>query len=86
MKIQGQRAPKKSGKRKVRNIRIERGANGYAVSHSVEPKRTRAPGGAMMIDHSEPEPKDAYFNGPTAHQDMLDHVGGLAQQMGGDEE
>lgn len=77
----GIKTAKKAGKRKVTHVRMTRGANGFAVHHELEPNKTRRPGGAMMPTY-EPDPKPAYFGDKQA---MLDHVSGLADQMGGNE-
>lgn len=85
MKMTAEKSAPKKGKRKVRHVRVERAANGYTVSHSLEPQMQRRPGGGMHPMYDEPSPKDAVFNGPKAHKQMLAHVAGLAQQMGDDE-
>lgn len=73
---------KKPQKRKVTHIRIHKAANGFTVHHEKEPVKTRKAGGAMMPSY-EPDPPPSVF---TDKQAMLDHVGGLADQMGGPEQ
>ena len=70
-------------KRKVTHVRITKGANGFAVHHELE--RRRKAGTVGMGYGYDPDPKPNYFAGDNAKQDMLDHVGGLAESMGGDE-
>jgi len=85
MKMIAEKPMAKKSKRQVRHIHVERAANGFKVGHSLEPNKTRSPGGAMNPSY-EPDPKDAVFNGPKAHKQMLAHVAGLAQQMAPDQE
>jgi hypothetical protein len=85
MKMTAEKMPSKKTKRKVRHIRVEKAANGFVVGHGLEPSMTRRPGGGLMPSYDEASPKDAVFNGPKAHKQMLAHVAGLAQQMGDDE-
>lgn len=71
----------KGGKRKVTHIRVTKAANGFTVHHELEPNKTRRPGGGMMPTY-EADPKPSVFENKDA---MLAHVGGLSDQMGGDE-
>ncbi len=79
-KLHAQTKPSKSTKHKVSHVHITRGANGFAVHHDVE-QPPRKPG-SLSYGPAQPDPKPNYF---ADKQGMLDHVGGLADQMGGDE-
>lgn len=74
--------PKKAHKRRVTHVRITKAANGFTVHREMEPDKTRKPGGIMVSDYDSMNPKPNVF---TDKQAMLDHVGDLADQMGGDE-
>lgn len=69
----------KTKKRKVNHIRIHRAANGFTVHHELEPK-LRSPG--MPYSPMDDDPKPSVF---ADKQAMLDHVGSLADQMGGND-
>jgi hypothetical protein len=79
--VSGHKSSKKPGKRRVTHIRVHKAANGFTVHHEMEPMKTRKPGGGLMSNY-EPDPPPAVFNDKDA---MMAHVGGLADQMGGDE-
>lgn len=70
---------KGGGKRKVAHVRVERAANGYTVSHRLEPMKSRKPGGMMSSPYEEDQPP-AVFSGAKAHKQMMSHVGDLMQQ------
>ena len=79
-KASGHSKPKKAGKRKVTHIHVERAGNGFTVSHRMEPQKKMQHG--SMMDQYE-EPQNNVFNDKDA---MMAHVGGLAGQMGDNEE
>jgi hypothetical protein len=78
-KIEAQSKPTSKG-RKCTSIHIEKAANGYSVKHRLEeaPRKT----GSIPMFGGEQPPAPAVFNGKKAKNDMLAHVGGLADQMG----
>lgn len=78
MKMQGSKTAKPK-KRKVTHIRVHKAANGFTVHHELEPVPRKR---SMGFSGYEPDPKPNVFENKQA---MLDHVGGLADQMGGDE-
>jgi hypothetical protein len=82
-KISAPSKPEKKKSRKVTHIRIHKGGNGFEVHHELEPQRK--PGASLGLGGYEPDPKPNFFTGGNAKQAMLDHVGQLSDQMGGDE-
>lgn len=70
------KSSKKNPKRRVTHIRIHHAENGFTVHHEREPMpRTM---GKMTSPMYEPDKEHVF----TDKQAMLDHVGGLADQMG----
>lgn len=75
----GNKPKSKETKRKVSHIRITKAANGHSVEHHLEPVKSKGKA-AMMHSYEEP-PAPSVFSGAKAKEQMLDHVGKLADQM-----
>lgn len=75
----GNKPKSKETKRKVSHIRITKAANGHSVEHHLEPMKSGKGKGAVM--HYEEPPAPSVFSGAKAKEQMLDHVGKLADQM-----
>lgn len=73
-------SPKKSAKRKVSHVSVERGANGgYIVNHRMEPPAS--PGASMGMSAMGPSQPPMPFSGKKAHKQASDHVAQLMAQM-----
>lgn len=72
------KAPKKH-KGKVTHIRIRKAKNGVVVHHEREHPGMSA---GRPMNHAEMSPDPAVFNDRAA---AMSHVGGLMDEMGGDE-
>lgn len=82
-KVTAAKSRTKGPKRRVTHVRIHHAKNGYTVHHELEPQKKRSPGGGMSPSYSpDDSPEPMVFNDKQA---MLDHVGGLADQMGPDQ-
>ena len=84
-KVQASHPAPKGKKRRVAHVRITHGNNGYAVHHEFE-REAPKPHSMNSISPMEPDPKPNYFAGKNAKKDMMNHLSGLADQMGPEQE
>lgn len=82
MKMVAEQKKSSPKKRRVTHVRFTKAANGFTAHHELEPPK-RKPGQLMAPGGYEPDPKPSVF---TDKQALMDHLSGLADQMGGDEQ